>query len=261
MISWEFVRLMPEYCMYYRKSTTGTTIAVIHVNDFISASSSKNKNESFKIQMRRKWEISDIGDAWFCVSIAIQCNCETCMIHLSQTGLIDKLTTQFGQSDANAVATPMEPRLKLRCPDLSALSEEERSYLQTLPYHSLIGGLIYLAIGTQPDIAYAMQQLSQFLDCFAYEHWNTTIRIIKYLKGTKAIWLTLGGQNTIKLLGFTDSDWANCPTTQKSVGGYSFTVRSGIISWSMQKQKTVATSSCEAEYVAAFEATKEALWI
>jgi hypothetical protein len=261
MMSWGFTRLAPEYCVYYQKSVTGTTVAVIHVDDFLSASSSKEENESFKSQMRLKWEISDIGDARFCVGIAIKRNRDTRTIHLSQTGLIDKLTAQFGQSDANAVATPMEPGLKLTRPDLSALSEEERSYLQTLPYRSLIGGLIYLAIGTRPDIAYTVQQLSQFLDCYAFEHWNAAVRAVRYLKGTRTFWLTLGGRNLIKLLGFSDSDWANCPTTRKSVGGYSFTLGSGAISWSARKQKTVATSSCEAEYVAAFEAAKEALWI
>ena len=126
---------------------------------------------------------------------------------------------------------------------------------------SLVGALIYLTIGTRPDIDYAFQQLSQFLDCYSFNHWNTAIRIVRYLKGTRNLQLVLGGNGTIKLLGFSDSDWANCPTTQQSIGAYTFSLGSGCITWSVRKQKTVATSSCEAKYVAAFEATKEALWI
>ena len=71
----------------------------------------------------------------------------------------------------------------------------------------------------------------------------------------------LGGANPIKIMGFTDSDWANCPDTRRSVGGYLFTLSSGPISWQSRRQRTVATSSCEAEYTVAFEASKEAIWL
>ena len=130
-----------------------------------------------------------------------------------------------------------------------------------LPHSSLVGCLLYLAIGTRPDIAYAVQQLSQYLDSYSYAHWNAAIRVVRYLKGTRDLKLVLGGKGDNTLIGFTDSDWANCLDTRRSVGGYCFSLGSGIISWSAKKQKTVATSSCEAEYTAAFEASKEAVWL
>ena len=113
----------------------------------------------------------------------------------------------------------------------------------------------------QPDITYAVQQLSQFLDSYMYAHWNAAIRVVRYLKGTWDLKLTLGSHKPIELLGLTDSDWANCLDTRRSIGGYSFTLGSGLISWTARKQKTVATSSCKAEYTAAFEAAKESIWL
>ena len=71
----------------------------------------------------------------------------------------------------------------------------------------------------------------------------------------------LGGSNNVKILGFTDSDWANCLDIRWSIGRYLFTLGSGPISWQSQRQRTIATSSCEAEYTAAFEASKEAIWL
>lgn len=65
----------------------------------------------------------------------------------------------------------------------------------------------------------------------------------------------------INLVGFTNSDWANCLDTRWSVGGYAWSLGSGLISWSMKKQKTVAALSCEAEYMAAFEAVQECVWL
>ena len=130
-----------------------------------------------------------------------------------------------------------------------------------MPYRSLVGCLIYLSVGMRPDITYAVQQLSQFLDSYMYAHWNAAIRVVRYLKGTQDLKLTLGGHKPIRLLGLTDSDWANCLDTRRSIGGYGFTLGSGLISWTTHKQKMVATSSCEAEYTAAFEAAKETIWL
>ena len=73
--------------------------------------------------------------------------------------------------------------------------------------------------------------------------------------------LHIGGTNQIFLLEFTDSDWANCLGTRRSVGGHAYTLGSGVVSWQAGKQKTVATSSCEAEYTAAFKASKECIWL
>ena len=92
-------------------------------------------------------------------------------------------------------------------------------------------------------------------------HWNAAICVMRYLKGTRNLCLTLGGNNKIKLLGYTDSDWANCLNTCRSVGGYCYSLDSGLISWNAKKQKMVAASSCKVEYVTVSESTKEAIWI
>lgn len=155
----------------------------------------------------------------------------------------------------------MDPGLKLRRPPPNSISPEEQEKLSKLPYQSLVGCLIYLAVGTRFDISYAVQQLSQYFDCYTQSHWNAAIRVVRYLKGTRDLKLVLGGDIELRLIGYTDSDWANCPDTRRSVGGFGFTLGAGLISWNVKKQKTVANSSCEAEYTAAFEAGKEAIWL
>ena len=227
MLSWGFTRLSCESCVYYRKTTTGTIISAVHVNDFLSVATSKAENESFKMQMKSLWTISDLREAKLCVGIAISRNVPKRTVSLSQKALIDKIIQQFGQSDSHTVSTPMDPGLKLRRIDKSSLSKQDAERLAKIPYRSLVGCLIYLAIGTRPDILYSVQQLSQFLDCYSYTHWNAAIRIVRYLKGSRDLTLVLGGDNDIKITGFTDSDWANCPDTRRSVGGYLFTLGSG----------------------------------
>lgn len=175
--------------------------------------------------------------------------------------LIDKMVMQFGQNDASPLAVPMEPGLKLWQVDRSTLFQEELEKIGQIPYRQTVGGLLWIAILTRPDIQYSMQQLSQYYKSYSYVHWNTAIQVLCYLKGTRNLRLCLGGALPINLVGFTDSDWANCLDMQQSIGGYAWSLGSGLVSWSMRKQKTVAASSCEAEYMVAFKAAQECIWL
>lgn len=76
------------------------------------------------------------------------------------------------------------------------------------------------------------------------------IQTLQYLKGTWILELSLRGTQLITLVGFMDSDWANCLDTRQSVGRYTWSLESGIVSWSTRKQRTVMASSCGAEYIA-----------
>jgi hypothetical protein len=92
-------------------------------------------------------------------------------------------------------------------------------------------------------------------------HWNTAKCVIHYLKGTQTLQLCLGGTNPSKLVGFTDASYACCPDSGKSVGTYCFSLSDGVISWAAQKQNTIAQSTCDAEYIACFEAARECMWL
>jgi len=73
--------------------------------------------------------------------------------------------------------------------------------------------------------------------------------------------LTLGGDPELDLVGFSDSSHADCPDTARSTMGYCFSVGGAVFTWSSRRQKTVSNSSCEAEYIALSEASREALWL
>jgi hypothetical protein len=146
--------------------------------------------------------------------------------------------------------------LHLLRPDKNApVPDSTSAWIKRTPYRSLIGCLNYLAVATRPDIAYAVGRLTSFLDCYRPEHLEAATRVVRYLKGSRDLSLQLGGSNPPTLLGYSDSDYANCPSSSKSIGGYCFTLGSGVISWASREQKTVADSSCYAEYIALHEAS------
>eukprot|EP00253_Pinus_taeda_P019530 PITA_19530 len=72
---------------------------------------------------------------------------------------------------------------------------------------------------------------------------------------------TLAEEDEVKLCGFTDADWAGSPTDRKSTTGGIFSIRSTTASWYSRKQRFVALSLAEAEYMAASLAACEATWM
>ena len=118
---------------------------------------------------------------------------------------------------------------------------------------------MYAAVGTRPDIAFAVSTLSQFLENPGEAHWEAAKRVFRYLQGTKDLRLTFG--NGAKgLEGYTDADGAS-QYHRRAISGHAFLIDGGAVSWSSRKQELVTLSTAEAEYVAATHAAKEAIWL
>ncbi|KAL7281589.1 hypothetical protein ACG7TL_004906 [Trametes sanguinea] len=254
-----FSRLENEYCLYSRTTTEGTVLTGVHVDDFLAIASTTAAGDRFKADLRRAWTITDLGEARFCIGIALDRDRAARSIRLSQTALIDRIILQFGLTDAHPVATPLDLRKLSRADSPSTVSAKATA--SAWPYRALVGSLNYVAVGSRPDISFAVQQLAQFLDCYGHAHWEAAKRVVRYLKGTRNLGLYLGGPRPAFLLGYTDSDHGGCPDTRRSIGGYCFSLGSGMISWSARKQPSPADSSTEAEYIAAAEAAKECFWL
>ena len=117
--------------------------------------------------------------------------------------------------------------------------------------------------GSRPDIAAAVGFVCRYAQNPGKTHWTAVKRIFRYLKGTIELGITYDGNadDAVTFTGYCDSDWAENRDNSHSTTGYIFYMAGGPIVWKSVKQRIVATSTCEAEYMAAFEATKEAIWI
>jgi len=220
------------------------------------------ENAQFKAELRSKWEISDLGPVKFALGIGIERNRKDHSINLSQTAFIDRLVECFNLSDAHPVDTPMVQGLLIRRPDKSIpLDPELATWVDNTPYQELVGSLNYIAVATQPNISFALGRLASILDCYRPEHWTAALRVLRYLKGTRTLQLVLGRLTTTTLTGFSDSDYANCPDTSRSVAGYCFSLGSSMVSWRSKKQDNPTDSSCYAEYDALHKAAREGIFL
>jgi hypothetical protein len=131
-------------------------------------------------------------------------------------------------------------------------------------YLSIVGSIMYAALGTRPDIAYAVSVLSRYNSKPYTSQLTAAKRVLRYLKGTADAKLVFPGRASADipvLIGYTDSDYTMDRADRKSQGGYIFHTNGAPISWQSRKQRLVALSTTEAEYIACSEATREARWL
>jgi hypothetical protein len=182
-------------------------------------------------------------------------------ISLSQTHFVDSLLNKFGLENANPVTTPLDPNVNLDDNETEENSNTQDNQVSH-SYATSIGSLMYLALGTQLDIAYAINRLAQFTQELKPKHWTVIKRVFHYLKETQKYILTYGGAEEFlneDLNIFCDANWAE-GSDRKFTSGYIITIAGGAVAWSLKKQASVALSTAEAEYIAATHAAKQVLW-
>ncbi|KMQ81635.1 retrovirus-related pol polyprotein from transposon tnt 1-94, partial [Lasius niger] len=102
--------------------------------------------------------------------------------------------------------------------------------------------------------------MSQFNTNYSTEHWIAAKRILRFLKGTADYGL-MYRKSGMPLYGVVDADWGANTVDRRSYSGYAFILAGAAVCWEARKQRTVALSSVEAEYMAMSEATKEAIYL
>lgn len=158
--------------------------------------------------------------------------------------------------DAKTVSVPADPHSHLQ-----PVKDEDDCKVK-VPFREAVGSLMFLAVVSRPDIAFAVNVVSRYLSSYDSSHWEAVKRIIRYLKGTVNVGIKYeNGGSALKLSGYSDADFASDVGTCRSTTGYVFTLAGGPVTWSSQRQKFVTLSTTEAEYVAAASAAKEAIWL
>ncbi|GKE61543.1 hypothetical protein Tco_1511910 [Tanacetum coccineum] len=134
--------------------------------------------------------------------------------------------------------------------------------MQNVPYASAVGSIMYAVRCTRPDVAFAQNITSQFQQNPSDLHWTTVKNILKYLRNTKDMFLVYGGdlKRELKVFCYTDAGYLTDADDLKSQTRYVFVLNGGDVDWKSAKQSIFATSFAEAEYITAYDASKEAVW-
>jgi hypothetical protein len=256
-----FTALEADHCVYIRRTALSVIIIALYVDDLLIASSQPTELAQFKDDLTAQFEMEDLGEAAFILGIDIKRSRADRSISIGQAAYINTLLQRHGLADCKPVSTPMDKD------SVSQLTRSPADYQASAEaiqdYQAMIGGLMFAMISTRPDIAFAVTTLAQFASNPGAAHIKAVKRVFHYLRSTVDLRITYRGKQGAdvqpQLLGYCDSDWGQSHD-RRSITGYAFLLCGGAISWQSKKQKTVALSTVEAEYMAAAHATMEAIW-
>jgi hypothetical protein len=248
-----FTRCASEHGMYTRGAGEARVVVGVYVDDLIITGANSAVVEKFKEEMRQTFRMSDLGLLSFYLGIEVKQG-NKC-ITLGQPAYAKKLLEKARMVNCNPCSTPMEVRLQL-----SGKSTSEE--VDATMYRSLVGSLRCL-VNTRPDISFAVGYVSRFMEKPRQEHLAAVKHLLRYIAGTIDYGLVYPKltKGDSRLIGYSDSDLGGDVDERKSTAGVIFFLGEMVISWSSQKQKTVALSTCEAKYMAGAAGACQAVWL
>ena len=236
-------------CLYIRNRNGRKLILVLYVDDGLIASSNKEDVEQFITDLKKSFQIS-CSEAKFYLGLEIAQ--EKDGIKITQKGYIEKILKKFNMENANPVETPI---IK------SSQNIEPGKAESKFPYRSAVGALMYLMVGTRPDIAYAVGVASRSLENPTEDDIVKVKRIFRYLRGTVSHGIKYQADSVKGLEAYSDADHAGDLATRRSTTGVICCFAEGAVSWFSQRQASVSISTTEAEIVASSEAARELVWL
>jgi hypothetical protein len=215
--------------------------------------------------------MTDLGEAEYVLGLQLFRHRAARILSLSQSDYVRRLLDRYGMLDCKPVPTPLATGVRLSKDDCPRVKPAEPLLVDGKhTYASVVGAIMYAMLGTRPDLAFAIGQLTRFNSNPGPQHVAALKRVLRYLRGSIDFKLTYGaefsgssGSNNAKLvvLGYCDADWGASIDDRRSVSGTLFNVAGGAVTWQAQRQKSVALSTVEAEYMASCQAAKDAVWL
>ena len=176
-------------------------------------------------------------------------------IYLNQTAYLQKVIKHFNLQNVKPALTPLPEGYQP-----SPIKENASATLHS-KYQQVIGSLLYLMLGTQPNIAFAVTKLSQFASNPTKEHLGKVLYICCYLLGMPNYALVYNRPGNGRLLAYTDTDWASNPITRKSTSSYVVKLAGAVFSWNTHMQKTVVLFFTKAEYMSLLDTSHQFVWV
>jgi Reverse transcriptase (RNA-dependent DNA polymerase) len=242
--------------VYHQRRGDGPLIIILYVDDITIMGASLKSVKQLKSNLSKRYEITDLGEIKSYLGIRITRDRSAKCLEIDQSGYIKDVLDRFNMTDANPHNTPLPAGADVHL----IKNTEQASQSEIKHYQSLIGSLLYVQIGTRPDISFAVSRLAQYAANPSNQHLRLANYVLSYLSGTIDARLCYDGMNGDGLHGYSDSSLGDQTDDRHSTCGYVFLLANGAISWSSRKQRTPAQNTTEAEYMAMTDAANQAAW-
>ena len=257
-----FKRSKFDTCLYFKGVNKSPVLYVLlYVDDILLISKSVDAIHDIKKNLQKHFDMKDLGIAKKILGMSIIRDRKHKKLWLHQCDYVHKVLERFHISGDKINNIPLGAHLDLT-KIKGKLSVAELNIMKSIPYDAAVGSVMYSMICTRPDLAFTISTLSRFMSEPTEKHWVSMKYLLRYLLGTANLSLLYAEHSSsYNLHGFVDADYASNKDTRKSITSYVYTWAGNCVSWKSQQQPIVALSSTEAEYIAATEACKEAIWL
>jgi len=256
-----FTQSVLDNCLFVKTVGEETYLISLYVDDILIAGSDPSKIEEIKAEFTARYEMKDLGELNHYLGMKITRTAEYIQLdqHRYTLDILKKYDYLLSEFETKNYATPMEKDLKLRKFEAASMSVSQREYVERFPYQNIVGALLYLSINTRPDISYAVGVLARFSKNPNFRACKALLRVLVYLRGTAERGIRFTGDD-LNVHAYSDADWAGDLDSRRSTTGYVVYAAGGPIAWQSKLQTTIAVSTMEAEYMAAFGAIQELIW-
>jgi Reverse transcriptase (RNA-dependent DNA polymerase) len=225
LIAYGFVASQYDPSLFIFRAGNQFMVLLVYVDDLVLTGSHPDLLSDLIKTLQQSFAIKDLGKLHYFLGVEVHQS--PTGLHLSQGKYIMDLLKRANMHNAKSRPSPM-------------IASQSLSKFQGDPfdnphlYRTVVGALQYATI-TRPDIAFAVNKVSQFMHTPTTYHWAAVKRILRYLVGCPFHGLYLKAEQSISLHAFSDSDWAGCPDDRRSTSGYCIYLGSNLVSWSSKK--------------------------
>lgn len=261
LFSLGFTQSNGDPCLLFRRVKGALVLFLIYVDDLNFVCPDPAFTTKLKKSIMTRFKCRDLGRIDWLLGMCIEYPAAGGIFIHQQKYVLD-LLERFSMTYCNPVSTPADSNVNFS-PEMCSTDE---SFHRSIPYRAAVGGLLHLARCTRPDIAYIVNALSRYLTKYGPAHWTAVKRVLAYLKGTSGygIFYERGSPNSdFSITAWCDAAFADDLESRRSTCGYFTFLAGGPLTWKsgLQPDFRPSLSTTEAEYVAAFLATKEIVWL
>ena len=245
-----FTRGTIDKTLFYIKNGNNLLLVQIYVDDINFKSTNVKLCQKFSKLMQSRYQMSMMGELSYFLGLQVKQTDDG--IFINQSKYTKYLLKRFNMLDNSSASTPMATTIKL--------DQHQGDEVDVTSYRGMIGSLLYLT-ASRPDIMYATCLCARFQAQPREPHLIAVKRIFRFLKGNPDLGLWYPRESDFNLIGYSDADFSGCKVDRKSTSGGCQFLGDRLVSWSSKKQKSISTSTVEAEYIAAGSCCAQILWM
>jgi hypothetical protein len=244
-----------------RNAKWGRIIIALYVDDILLTGQDLKELQQVKAAISARYKIKDLGNVHKLLGMRVTRDEDKGETKIDQAGFVSELLERFKMTECNPTDLPATANSQLSKKD-SPVDEKDKEFMMDKPYRCLVGSLMWLSIGTRPDIMTITGMLARQSNNPGRDHWTAGKRAIRYVKGTPELGIIYKsadqlGETDLILTGYCDASWADNPENARSTTGFVFMLAGGPVAFRSHLQRSVASSTMEAEYMALYDGAQE----